>query len=123
MKEKMYIWLQAFRLRTLPLALSSTFLGSFLAYSKDHFRLSVFILASLTTLFLQILSNLANDYGDGVKGSDSAERLGPERVTQSGKVSMNGIRGMILVFILLSLATGTALIFTTRPLPYLFFSL
>jgi len=112
MKEKMYIWLQAFRLRTLPLALSSTFLGSFLAYSKDHFRLPVFILASLTTLFLQILSNLANDYGDGVKGSDSTERIGPERVTQSGKVSKNGIRGMILVFILLSLATGTALIFT-----------
>jgi 1,4-dihydroxy-2-naphthoate octaprenyltransferase len=108
----MYIWLQAFRLRTLPLALSSTFLGSFLAYSKDHFRLSVFILASLTTLFLQILSNLANDYGDGVKGSDSTKRIGPERVTQSGKVSKNGIRGMILVFILLSLATGTALIFT-----------
>jgi 1,4-dihydroxy-2-naphthoate octaprenyltransferase len=112
MKENVYIWLQAFRLRTLPLALSSTFLGSFLAYSKDHFRLSVFILASLTTLFLQILSNLANDYGDGLKGSDKGERIGPERVTQSGKVSLKGIRRMILAFVLLSLSAGTALIFT-----------
>jgi 1,4-dihydroxy-2-naphthoate octaprenyltransferase len=112
MKENMSIWLQAFRLRTLPLALSSTFLGSFLAYSKNHFRLSVFILASLTTLFLQVLSNLANDYGDGLKGSDNVERLGPERVTQSGKVSLKGIRRMITVFILLSLAAGSALIFT-----------
>jgi len=112
MKENMIIWLQAFRLRTLPLALSSTLLGSFLAYSKSNFRLSVFILASLTTLFLQVLSNLANDYGDGLKGSDSGERLGPERVTQSGKVSLIGIRIMILVFVLLSLAAGSALIFT-----------
>jgi 1,4-dihydroxy-2-naphthoate polyprenyltransferase len=111
MKENMHIWLQAFRLRTLPLALSSTFLGSFLAYSKSHFRLSVFILASLTTLFLQILSNLANDYGDGLKGSDSGERFGPERVTQSGKVSLVGIRRMIMVVILLSLTSGSALIF------------
>jgi 1,4-dihydroxy-2-naphthoate octaprenyltransferase len=111
MKENMIIWLQAFRLRTLPLALSSTFLGSFLAYSKSHFRLSVFILASLTTLFLQVLSNLANDYGDGLKGSDSGERLGPERVTQSGKVSLKGIQRMILIFILLSLTAGSALIF------------
>jgi 1,4-dihydroxy-2-naphthoate octaprenyltransferase len=112
MKERMYIWLQAFRLRTLPLALSSAFLGSFLAYSKNHFRLSVFLLASLTTLFLQILSNLANDYGDGLKGSDSSERLGPERVTQSGKVSIKNIRRMIVIFVFLSLASGSALIFT-----------
>ncbi|MBP1667956.1 MAG: 1,4-dihydroxy-2-naphthoate octaprenyltransferase [Bacteroidetes bacterium] len=111
MKENMVIWLQAFRLRTLPLALSSTLLGSFLAYSKNHFRFSVFILASLTTLFLQVLSNLANDYGDGLKGSDSGERLGPERVTQSGKVSLKGMRIMILIFVLLSLVTGSALIF------------
>jgi 1,4-dihydroxy-2-naphthoate octaprenyltransferase len=112
MKENMVIWLQAFRLRTLPLALSSTFLGSFLAYSKSHFRLSVFILASLTTLFLQVLSNLANDYGDGLKGSDNGERLGPERVIQSGKVSFKGIQRMILAFVLLSLTAGSALIFT-----------
>jgi len=99
-------------LRTLPLALSSTFLGSFLAFSKGHFRITVFILAALTTLFLQILSNLGNDFGDGLKGTDSGNRLGPERVTQSGKISHRGMRNMIIAFILLSLMAGSALIFT-----------
>jgi len=65
------IWIKAFRLRTLPLALSSAILGSFLAYARGGFRWSVFILATLTTLFLQILSNLANDYGDALHGTDS----------------------------------------------------
>ena len=112
MKQVILTWLQAFRLRTLPLALSSTFLGSFLAYSKGHFRIAVFILGALTTLFLQILSNLANDYGDGLKGTDNGKRLGPERMTQSGKISHKGMRNMIIVFILLSLIAGSALIFT-----------
>jgi 1,4-dihydroxy-2-naphthoate octaprenyltransferase len=112
MKQIILTWLQAFRLRTLPLALSSTFLGSFLAYSKGHFRITVFILAALTTLFLQILSNLANDFGDGLKGTDNGKRLGPERMTQSGKISHKGMRNMILTFILLSLVSGSALIFT-----------
>ena len=112
MKQVILIWLQAFRLRTLPLALSSTFLGSFLAFSRGHFRITVFILAALTTLFLQILSNLANDFGDGLKGTDSGNRLGPERVTQSGKISHRGMRNMIIAFVLLSLMAGSALIFT-----------
>lgn len=110
MGERVKIWLQAFRLRTLPLALSSTFVGSFLAYAHDGYRWGVFILANLTTLFLQILSNLANDYGDAVKGTDK-ERIGPERVTQSGKVSFKAIRRMIVVFVVLALISGSALIF------------
>jgi 1,4-dihydroxy-2-naphthoate octaprenyltransferase len=109
MKEIIKIWLQAFRLRTLPLALSSTFVGSFLAYSFGSFRWGVFIFAILTTLFLQILSNLANDYGDAVKGTDK-NRIGPERVTQSGKVSHKAMRRMIAVFVLLSLFAGSSLI-------------
>jgi 1,4-dihydroxy-2-naphthoate octaprenyltransferase len=111
MKTNTKIWLQAFRLRTLPLALSSTFLGSFLAFSKNRFSLPVFILASLTTLFLQILSNLANDFGDGIKGSDSNRRMGPERVTQSGKVTHRAMQRMILIFVFLSLVAGSLLIF------------
>lgn len=102
--------MQAFRLRTLPLALSSTLVGSFLAYSFESFRWSVFILTFFTTLFLQILSNLANDYGDAVKGTDQ-NRIGPERVTQSGKVSHKSMRRMIVVFVVLSLLSGSLLIF------------
>lgn len=112
MKESFKIWLQAFRLRTLPLALSSTFVGSFLAYSDNRFKWPVFILAALTTLFLQILSNLANDYGDAIKGTDNINRIGPERVTQSGKVSLRAIRQMIFIFVILSLVSGTFLIFS-----------
>jgi 1,4-dihydroxy-2-naphthoate octaprenyltransferase len=72
----------------------------------------VFIFGTLTTLFLQILSNLANDYGDARKGTDNEKRLGPLRVTQSGLVSQAQIRRMIGVFVGLSLASGSLLIWS-----------
>jgi 1,4-dihydroxy-2-naphthoate octaprenyltransferase len=106
------IWLKAFRLRTLPLAVSATTLGSFLAYAENRFKWSVFIFATLTTLFLQILSNLANDYGDALKGTDNEKRLGPLRVTQSGLVTRKQIQWMIGIFILLSLISGSLLIWS-----------
>ncbi|MCP4310238.1 MAG: 1,4-dihydroxy-2-naphthoate polyprenyltransferase [Bacteroidetes bacterium] len=104
------IWIKAFRLRTLPLALSATILGSFLGFAEDMFKWGVFVFGSLTTLFLQILSNLANDYGDALKGTDNEERLGPLRVTQSGLVTRKQIRWMISVFATLSLVSGSLLI-------------
>ena len=104
------IWIKAFRLRTLPLSLSATVLGSFLGFAGGSFKWGVFIFGSLTTLFLQILSNLANDYGDAVKGTDTEERLGPLRVTQSGLVSRKQMRWMIGIFALLSLLSGSFLI-------------
>ena len=107
-----HIWIKAFRLRTLPLAVSATTLGSFLSYAEDRFKWGVFIFGTLTTLFLQILSNLANDYGDARKGTDNERRLGPLRVTQSGLVSHRQIRWMIAVFVLLSLVSGSLLIWS-----------
>ena len=104
------VWLKAFRLRTLPLALSSAILGSFLALAHGSFRWNVFILASFTTLFLQILSNLANDYGDTIHGVDNKNRIGPLRITQHGLVSRKQMRIMIIFFIFLSLISGTSLI-------------
>ena len=106
------IWLKAFRLRTLPLALSATMLGSFLGFAENRFKLGVFVFGTLTTLFLQILSNLANDYGDARKGTDNKNRLGPLRVTQTGLVTQRQIRVMILVFVILSLVSGSMLIRT-----------
>jgi 1,4-dihydroxy-2-naphthoate octaprenyltransferase len=105
------IWIKAFRLRTLPLALSSAIMGSFLAYAHGTFRWYVLVLATFTTLFLQILSNLANDYGDAMHGTDDEKRLGPQRITQSGLVTGRQMRSMILVFVLLALTTGSLLIF------------
>jgi 1,4-dihydroxy-2-naphthoate polyprenyltransferase len=106
------IWIKAFRLRTLPLALSSAILGSFLAYAQGTFHWKILILATTTTLFLQILSNLANDYGDAMHGIDSIHRLGPSRVTQSGLVTIKQMRIMIILFVTLSLASGSFLILT-----------
>jgi 1,4-dihydroxy-2-naphthoate polyprenyltransferase len=105
------IWIKAFRLRTLPLALSSAILGSFLAYAQGSFRWEILFLAILTTLFLQVLSNLANDYGDAMHGTDNVNRLGPLRVTQSGLITKARMRIMIGVFVLLALTSGTMLIF------------
>jgi 1,4-dihydroxy-2-naphthoate octaprenyltransferase len=104
------IWIRAFRLRTLPLALSATILGSFLGYSEGMFKWGVFVFGSLTTLFLQILSNLANDYGDARKGTDNNARLGPLRVTQTGLVTPGQMRIMIGIFVALSLVSGSLLI-------------
>ncbi len=104
------IWLSAFRLRTLPLAAASIALGSFLAAYDSAFQWRVTILCFLTAVLLQILSNLANDYGDSVHGADSGNRVGPERATQSGKISTKSIRFALLVFTSLCLIVGYLLI-------------
>ena len=103
-------WLSAFRLRTLPLALSCIGMGGFLAAADGFFSWNIFLLAALTTIFLQVLSNLANDYGDAVSGIDSAERKGPKRAVQSGVISKQQMQVAMLVFVLLSLASGITLL-------------
>lgn len=104
------IWLQAFRLRTLPLSLSCIGMGGFLAASVDKFDGIIFLLCCITTIFLQILSNLANDYGDSIHGADSANRKGPSRAVQSGVISGTQMRTAVIIFALLSLASGTLLL-------------
>lgn len=95
-------WLQAARLRTLPLSLSGIILGSFLAHSKGYFDWSIFALAILSTIGFQVISNFANDYGDGVKGTDNENRIGPERALQSGAISP---QKMLFAIKLLSIST------------------
>jgi len=103
-------WISAFRLRTLALALSNTIIGSSLAAADEKFRWSVFCLAALTTILLQIMSNMANDYGDFVNGKDTAERIGPKRMVQSGEISPKTmLRGIILIGILCAVS-GVSLI-------------
>jgi 1,4-dihydroxy-2-naphthoate octaprenyltransferase len=104
-------WIQAFRLRTLALALSSIAMGAFLAAFFGGFKWEVSIWAGITTVFLQILSNLANDYGDAQKGTDSEHRIGPERTVQSGKISKQAMRSAIILFVGLSLISGIVLIY------------
>ena len=99
--------MQAIRLRTLPLALASIAMGSFLAADEGLFNLSIFILAAITTIFLQILSNLANDYGDSLHGADNIIRKGPERSVQSGSISARSMKIAISITAILSLSSGT----------------
>jgi 1,4-dihydroxy-2-naphthoate polyprenyltransferase len=106
------IWLSAFRLRTLPLALSSIAMSGFLAAAHEVFQWTIFLLCVLTTVFLQVLSNLANDYGDSVHGADSAERKGPTRAVQSGAITASAMKRAIVIMVLLSLCSGLALLFT-----------
>ncbi len=85
--SKISSWINAARLRTLPLSISGIIVGSSIAAHLGHFDIAIFSLALGTTLGLQILSNFANDYGDGVKGTDNNERIGPARAIQSGLIS------------------------------------
>lgn len=103
-------WIQAFRLRTLPLALSNTIIGSCLAAADDKFRWSIFGLAALTTVLLQIMSNMANDYGDFVNGKDTAERIGPKRMVQSGEITPKTMLRGIIVIGTLCAVSGVSLI-------------
>lgn len=107
---KISVWLSAFRLRTLPLALANAVMGSLLALAEGGFRWPVFVLTVLTITFLQILSNLANDYGDAVSGKDTRQRVGPQRVTVLGLVSKREMKIMIGIFVLLAIIAGSALI-------------
>ncbi|UYZ63490.1 1,4-dihydroxy-2-naphthoate polyprenyltransferase [Hymenobacter weizhouensis] len=103
-------WISAFRPRTLPLALASILTGGFLAASHGQFRGSVVGLAALTTVLLQILSNLANDYGDSQNGADSVHREGPQRAVQSGAISPQQMKRGMGLFGLLSLGSGLLLL-------------
>ncbi|MDE6450825.1 MAG: 1,4-dihydroxy-2-naphthoate octaprenyltransferase [Odoribacter sp.] len=109
-KTKYYI--TSFRLRTLPLSLSGVFLGTLLAAAQGSFRTLPFWLAVVTTLCLQILSNLANELGDLQKGTDNAMRLGPIRSIQSGALTLKEFKRTILLFIILSACFGSALVYT-----------
>lgn len=109
-KTKYYI--ASFRLRTLPLSLSGIFLGSLLAAGEGYFHWPSFLLAIATTLSLQILSNLANELGDLQKGTDNEERLGPIRSIQSGVLGLQEFKRTILIFIILSVIFGSALVYT-----------
>jgi 1,4-dihydroxy-2-naphthoate polyprenyltransferase len=98
-------------LHTLPLALGSIILGNALAYHDDYFHWEIFLLAVLTAVFLQVLSNVANDFGDSLHGADSAERSGPARAVQSGDISPKAMKNAIIVFSILSLVSGLLLLY------------
>jgi len=104
-------WLSAMRLRTLPLAIACIGMGSFLAAYHQVFDLKIFIAALITAIGLQILSNLANDYGDSVSGVDDAGRVGPMRALQSGAITKSQMKRAIIINSILALGAGIATVF------------
>lgn len=104
-------WISAARLRTLPLSISGIIVGTTIAVQQGYFNLAVFILALATTLGLQILSNFANDYGDGVKGTDNQDRVGPARAIQSGLISQKEMKQGIWATAVATLLLAVLLIY------------
>lgn len=104
------IWLKAFRLRTLPLAAGGILLGGFLAAFEFSFSWPVMILAMVTAVLLQILSNLANDYGDFQKGTDQAAQR-EDRALASGSITIDAMKRALWVVGLLTLVCGIGLLF------------
>jgi 1,4-dihydroxy-2-naphthoate polyprenyltransferase len=125
-------WIEAARLRTLPLSVSGIIVGSIYALANPTnevltptavFKWTVFALAILTTLGLQILSNFANDYGDGVKGTDNSDRIGPKRAIQSGKISAAAMKRAIVITATLTLFVAVLLIYKAFSTKYLGYSI
>ena len=112
---KLITWIRAARLRTLLLSFSGVLLGGFLSIHTGPSSGSVtwlcLLFCALTAVLLQVLSNLANDYGDYKKGTDSAKRVGPQREMQSGTITEKQMKRGLGVTAGLCLIAGALLIF------------
>ena len=110
--EKLKMWWETARPKTLPLALASIFTGSALGYwaNPQDFNGLVMALCLLTTILLQVLSNFANDYGDHQKGSDTEERIGPLRGIQKGAISAKELKWGLILMVVASFLSGSFLI-------------
>src|SRR5690554_2738616 len=106
-------WISAARPRTLPLSIAGIIVTGALAIEAGFFSISIFILALVTTLGLQVLSNFANDYGDGVKGTDNHERVGPLRAMQSGVLSASELKKGIAITSIVTLLIACILIYVS----------
>jgi len=112
-------WIKALRLRTLPLSLSGIVLGSGIAKFNGFWDWNIFVFAMITTILFQIVSNLANDLGDSMKGTDNEHRVGPMRSVQSGLISQKEMSIAVAVTSFLSFIAASALIFFgTKGLPF-----
>ncbi len=110
-------WIKAARLRTLPLSLSGIIMGAFIAKWRLYgeggsWDWRIFALALLVTLLYQVLSNYANDYGDGVKGTDAKRVTEAEaRAVASGKITAKQMKNAVIVLSTLSFAATVALLY------------
>lgn len=120
---KLKTLIEASRPRTLPLSVSGIIVGSAIAFAEGFFNPYILILSLITTIGLQILSNFANDYGDGVKGTDNADRVGPIRALQSGIISAKEMLSAMIVTTIFTLIVAITLIYISFGSEQILFSL
>ena len=111
MNTPLSVWLAAARLRTLPLSVAGIITGNAIASKGENFSSLIFALSLITAIGFQIISNFANDYGDGIKGTDNSERLGPERTFQKGLLSASALKKAIFISALISMLLSMILIY------------
>jgi 1,4-dihydroxy-2-naphthoate polyprenyltransferase len=104
-------WVKAARPRTLPLSISGIVTAAGLANYYGGFDPYVFVLSVWTTIGFQVTSNFANDYGDGVKGTDNEDRIGPQRALQSGSLSPSALKKGIIISVLITVFFVLALLY------------
>lgn len=109
--SKTKAFISAARLRTLPLSVSGIIVGTGIAASQGFFNWKIFVLALLTTVGFQVLSNFANDYGDGVKGTDNEDRVGPQRALQSGIITAAEMKKAMALTIAITMLVALLLIY------------
>jgi len=110
---KIKAWIDAMRLRTLPLSLSGIIVGSAIAGNSGKWDSLIFFLAISTTVLFQILSNLSNDLGDSQKGTDNEHRIGPTRGVQSGFISERGMKLGVITVVILAVISASLLIWVS----------
>ena len=106
--NKLNASIRSMRLRTLPLSLAGVGLGLMLAAADYRISPLVALLVVLTTASLQILSNLSNELGDVLRGTDTPDRLGPAYGLNGGILSIGEMKGLIALFVVLCIGFGTA---------------
>jgi 1,4-dihydroxy-2-naphthoate octaprenyltransferase len=109
------IWVMAARVRTLPAAVAPVLVGTTLALGADHFHPLAFIAALLGAVFIQVGTNLSNDYSDARRGADTEDRLGPVRVTAGGLVPPRQVLLATYVTFGLAVACGAYLVAVAGP--------
>jgi len=110
-------------LRTLPLSLSGIVVGTALGSMYGQFQWDIFVFAMFTTVAFQVTSNFANDYGDGVKGTDNENRVGPKRALQSGQLSRTELKNGILFSIAVCVILVISLLYSSFGTKNLLFSI
>lgn len=105
------VWIRAVRLRTLPLSIAGIVVGNALCINDPRFSWTLFILMIITAMLFQIVSNLANDLGDGLKGTDNEQRIGPKRIFQSGLLTQSDLKKGIFFILILAIIFAMVIIF------------